>query len=79
MISTVVVTTVTTIAASGLSIGLGVAAVSVLIAFLVIRELAGATNSASLRLTSRFLSVGVVPMVMAFAVIVALKVVEVLA
>ena len=79
MISTVIVTTVTTVAASGLSIGLGIAAVSVLIAFLVTKELAGATHSTSLQLTSRFLSVGVIPMVMAFAVIVALKIVEVLA
>jgi len=59
--------------------GLGIAAVVVLIAFLVIKELAGATHSSSLQLTSRFLSVGVIPMVMAFAVIVVLKVVEVIA
>jgi len=79
VISTVIVTTVTTAAVSGLSLGLGIAAVAVLIAFLVFKELAGATQSSSLQLTSRFLSVGVIPMVMAFVVIVALKVVEVVA
>ena len=82
MISTVTtstVTTITTIAAMGLTAVISIAVVATLIAFLAIKELAGASNSGSPRRVSRFLNVGILPMAMAFAVILAVKISEVLA
>jgi len=81
MISTVTtstITTVTTIAAMGFTATISAAAVVVLIAFLTARELTSANSSPSSRLTARFLSVGILPMVMAFAVIVAVRIAEAL-
>jgi len=77
-VTTSTVTTVSTIAAMGLAATVSVAAVVALIAFLTTKELAGASLSPSSQRTARFLNVGILPMVMAFAVIVAVKIVEVL-
>ena len=79
MITTVTtVTTVTTIAALGLTVTISVAAVATLIVFLTTRELASASNSSlSLRI-ARFASVGILPLVIAFAAIVVVKIAEVL-
>ncbi len=79
MITTVTtVTTVTTIAALGISAVISVAAVITLIAFLATRELAGTSNyTAHLRI-AKYVSIGILPLIMAFAVIVAVKIVEVL-
>ena len=79
MITTVTtVTTVTTIAALGLTGVVSVAAVALLILFLTTKELAGAGNSGfSLRI-AKFVSVGILPLVMAFVVIVFMRIVEVL-
>ena len=79
MITTVTtVTTVTTIAALGLTTTLSVVAVTTLMLFLSTRELASSGNSRfSLRL-ARFAGVGILPLVMAFAVVVAIKIAEVL-
>ena len=82
MISTVTtstVTTVTTIAAMGLTAAITVAIVVTLIAFLSTKELASASRSSSSQMTARFLNVGILPMIMAFVVIVAVKIAEVLA
>lgn len=82
MVSTVTtstITTVTTIAALGLTAAISAAAVITLIAFLVTKELASASLSPSSQLTARFFNVGILPMVMAFAVIVGVKIAEVLA
>lgn len=80
MITTVTtVTTVTTIAALGLTGIISIGAVLLLTFFLITRELAGATSSGfSLRI-AKFTSVGILPLVMAFVVIVVLKIIEVLA
>ncbi len=80
MITTVTtVTTVTTIAALGFTGIISIAAVVVLILFLTTKELAGASSSGfSLRI-AKFVSVGILPLVMAFAVIVVMKIVEALA
>ena len=80
MITTVTtVTTVTTIAALGLTAAVSIAAVVLLVLFLTTKELAGASGSRfSLRI-AKFVSVGILPLVMAFVVIVAMKIVEVLA
>ncbi len=80
MITTVTtVTTVTTIAALGLTGVISVAAVVLLMLFLTTKELAGASSRGfSLRI-AKFASVGILPLVMVFAVIVVMKIVEVLA
>ncbi len=76
MITTV--TTVTTIAALGLTAAISVAAVATLMVFLATRELASASNSPlSLRI-ARFASIGVLPLVITFAAIVVVKIIEVL-
>jgi len=80
MITTVTtVTTVTTIAALGITGVVSIAAVVLLMLFLTTKELAGASSSGfSLRM-AKFVSVGILPLVMVFAVIVFMKIVEVLA
>ncbi len=81
MITTVTtVTTVTTIAAMGLTVVIGIAAVVMLLVFLTTKELASNTHSSSsLRTDSmarlaRFVSVPILPLVIVFAVIVALAI-----
>lgn len=72
------VTTVTTIAALGISAFISIAAIATLIMFLITRELATSTNSAiSLRI-ARFASVGILPLVIAFATVVFVKIIEIL-
>ena len=76
-VSTTTVTTVTTIAAMGLTAAISMAATVILILFLSTRELARAgTSSFSLRL-SRFFSIGILPLVLVFAVIMMVEVIEV--
>ncbi len=79
MITTITtVTTVTTIAALGLTTFIGAAAVLTLLAFLTTRELASASHSRfSLRI-AKFASIGILPLVMTFAAIVAVKIAEIL-
>ncbi len=82
MISTVTISTistVTTIAAMGLTVTVSVAAIVALIALLITRELAGATDSGSPQHLARFLSIGILPLILVFAVIVTAKIVQVLA
>ncbi len=80
MITTVTtVTTVTTIAALGLTGVISIAAVALLMLFLTTKELAGASSRGfSLRI-AKFVGVGILPLVMVFAVVVVMKIVEVLA
>ena len=79
MITTVTtVTTVTTIAALGLTTALSVAAVITLMVFLASRELASTGLSRFSWRIARFASVGILPLVIAFAAIVAVKIAEVL-
>ncbi len=79
MITTVTtVTTVTTIAALGITAAISVAAVTALIAFLTTRELASTGNSRFPLRIAKFASVGILPLIIAFAVIVAVKITEVL-
>ena len=82
MITTVTTTmmlTVTTITAMGLTAAISIAGIVCLIALLTTRELANASGSGTSLRIAKFVSVGIVPLVMAFAVIVALKIAEVLA
>lgn len=82
MISTVTVTTITTIttiAALGLTAAISIAAIITLIAFLTTKELASAGGSSSSMRVGKYLSVGVIPLLMAFAAVVGVKIAEVLA
>ena len=79
MISTVTtstVTTVTTVAAMGLTATLSIAAVVSLIFFLTVRELASTSGSGTSLRIARSFSIGIVPLVMAFAVTIAVKIFE---
>ena len=79
MITTVTTTTVTTIAAMGLTAAISIAAVVSLIFFLTVKELASAGGSGTCLRIARFSSIGILPLVMAFVVIVAVKIAEVIA
>ena len=74
MIITVTTTTVTTVAAMGLTAAVSIAAVVSLILFLVTRELASASGSNTSSRIARFFNVGILPLTMAFTVIVAVKI-----
>ena len=80
MISTVVTTTVTTITTMiGFGMAVGLVAVIALIAFLGVRELATASEGSKQRLLAKSLEIGIVPLIIAFVMIVAMEIVEILA
>ncbi len=70
MVSTVTSTTVTTVTLFGISALLGLAAVLMLIGYLVARELLESSPNGRLQLLARRLNVAVVPLLVVFAVIV---------
>ena len=78
MISTVTISTVTTVLVMGLTAVIGIVAVIALMLFLITRELASAHGSSTSLRVAKFLSVGILPLAMAFVVIVAVRIVEVL-
>jgi len=77
MISTVTTSTVTTMTGFGMTLGL--VAVIALIAFLGVRELATASEGGTRRLLAKSLDIGIVPLIIAFAMIIAMEMVEILA
>ena len=77
-VSTTTVTTVTAIAAMGLTATLSLAATILLIFFLSTRELAAAKGSATTLRISRFLSIGIVPLLLTFAVIIIIQIIQIL-
>lgn len=78
-VSTTTVTTVTTIAAMGLAAAISMAAAVILVLFLGTKELAGAGSSGFSLRVARFLGIGIVPLIIVFAVIMVVKIIEVLA
>lgn len=77
MITTVTTTTtVTTVMAMGLTPAVSIAAVVSLIFFLTARELVSAGGSITSSRIARFFGISILPLVMAFAVIVAVKIAE---
>jgi len=77
-VTTTTVTTVTMIAAMGLTATLSIAATILLIFFLSTKELAAAKDSgASLRI-SRYVSIGIVPLLMIFAVVMVIQLLQLL-
>ncbi len=77
-VSTTTVTTVTAIAAMGLTATLSLAATILLIFFLSTREMAAAKGSGTSLRISRFLSIGIVPLLMTFAVIIIIQIIQIL-
>ncbi len=77
-VSVTTVTTVTTIAAMGLTTALGIAATVLLISLLATKELAGARGYGFASRLARFLTIAIVPLVMAFVVITVIAIVGML-
>ena len=79
MISTVTVSTITTIAASGLAAGIGIFVTLLLIGLLTSKELLGTSSGNRQKLVARSLNISIIPLLIGFLVIVGLKVAEILA
>jgi len=77
-ISTTTVTTVTAMAGMGLTAALGVAATVLLIFFLSTKELAAARGSGTSLRISRFISIGIAPLLIIFAVLTVIQIAQVL-
>ncbi len=78
MVSTVTSTTVTTVTLFGITALLGLAAVLMLISYLVAKELLSASSSRWLQLVGRRLNVAIVPLLLVFGAIVATRIAEAL-
>jgi hypothetical protein len=79
MVTTVTVSTITIIAASSIVVAIGVFTSLLLVGLLSARELLHANGGARQKLLSRSLIIGIIPLLIGFTVIVALKVAEILA
>ena len=79
MVSTVTSTTVTTVTLFGITALLGLAAVLMLISYLVAKEMLGSTSNQRLQLIGRRLDVAIVPLLLVFATIVGSKIADALA
>ena len=79
MISTVTVSTVTTVAAASLATGIAIFLTLLLIGFLTGKELLGTSSGNKQKLIARSLNVSIIPLLIGFAVIVGLKIAEILA
>ena len=78
MISTVTTTTVSTVTTVALAASLGLIAIVTLLALLIQKELVTVGSGARTQALGRALNMAIVPLLMAFALIVAVKVAEVL-
>ena len=80
MITTIVTSTVTSVTTM-LDFGmiLGLVTVIALVAFLCAKELAGVSKNSSSRSLAKFLDIGIIPLIIAFAMIVVVMVMEILA
>ncbi len=74
----ITVTTMETAAALEISTIIGVVAVVTLLVFLFTGELASASNSRRPVRIARFASIGILPLIIAFAAIVVVKIIELL-
>ena len=80
MVSTVTTSTITTVTTMiGFGVVVGLVAVIALIGFLCAKELAASSENGRRRLLARSLDIGIVPLIIAFTMIVVMKVVEILA
>ena len=72
------VTTVSTIAAVGMAVALSIVATVTLISFLTARELVSVRATGSSQRIGRFLNVGIAPLLVVFAAVVTMAIVEIL-
>jgi len=79
MVSTVTSTTVTTVTLLGASALLAVAAVLMLIGYLIVKEMLSASSSGRLRLVARRLNIAIVPLLLVFAAIAGSRLADALA
>jgi len=81
MISTVVSSTVTSTVTVVTDVGiiLGLVAVIVLVAFLCVKELATTSTAGARRPLSKFIDIGVVPLIIVFAMIVVMEIIKIVA
>lgn len=78
MISTVTTTTVTTVATAALATSLTLVAVVALLLLLIQKEIISAASDSRVKVLSIILNIAIVPLLLSFAFIVVVKVVEVL-
>lgn len=78
MISTVTTTTVTTIASMATAGSLAVVGIVLLLALLIQKELASASDSRFAWVLSRIVNIAIVPLLLGFAYIVVFKIIEAL-
>ncbi len=80
MITTIVTSTVTSVTAiSGFGMIPGLVAAIALVAFLCVKELATANENSSHQSLAKFLDVGIVPLILAFTMIVIVTIVGIIA
>jgi len=78
MVSTVTTSTVTTVTTVAIAGSLAVIGICTLLTLLVQKELTTATDNRFARALSRALNIGIIPLLLSFALIVAVKVAEAL-
>jgi hypothetical protein len=78
MISTVTTSTVSTITTSAIAGSVALVAIIVLLFLLVQKELAGAANGSRYQTLTKVLNIGIIPLLMAFVVVVITRVAQVL-
>ena len=79
LVATVTVSTITIIAASSFAAAAGIIVTLFLIGFLASKELLGATSGSKRKLVGKYLNISIIPLLIGFSIIVALKVAEILA
>ena len=79
MVAAITVSTITIVAASSLVASAAVVATLFLIGFLTGKELLGAASDTRRKLLGKYLTVGIIPLLIGFAIVVSLKVAEFLA
>ena len=79
MVTVVTVSTVTTIVATSVAVGISMFTTLMLIGLLIGKEILGASRDNKRQLVARSLNIGIIPLIIGFTVIVGLKVAEILA
>ncbi len=78
MISTVTTSTVSTITTSAIAGSIALIGILVLLFLLIQKELASSASGTRLKTLGRVLNIGIVPLLMAFVVVVAVRVAQIL-
>ncbi len=78
MISTVTVSTVSTVTTVALAGSVALIGIVLLLMLLVQKELAGSSDNLRYKTLSKALNIGIIPLIIAFVMIVAYKVIDVL-